>query len=242
MIKILANVRLAVRETQPGDLLLFPERALSGYLPDMEPLREIDSRRVLENLTIIKNIAIEHKIHVWIGACYKQANNWVNAAHGYAPDGQDYVYHKINLAVHERGVMIPGSKLPVFRVGTAAGEINVGVQICREIRFPEQWAYLARNGADLILHLNNAVGDQSVQSVWRSHLISRAAETQRFVLSSNAADQLQKCPTMAIDPAGNVMEEIVSDDFASFRVRLDISQVSAWYLDQARTDILPIGR
>ena len=52
----LAYIRRAIRETQPGDLILFPEGALSGYSADMEQLQQIDSLKVIENLAIVKNI------------------------------------------------------------------------------------------------------------------------------------------------------------------------------------------
>jgi predicted amidohydrolase len=112
----------------------------------------------------------------------------------------------------------------------------VGIQMCRELRFPEQWASLARSGAQVILHLNNANGEDRYQSVWKSHLVSRAAETQRYVLSANAAAEKQVCPTLAIGPDGMVMDEIISAETAAMRVTLDLAKVSDWYLSQSRMD------
>jgi predicted amidohydrolase len=43
--------------------------------------------------------------------------------------------------------------------------------------------------------------------VWRSYRISRAAETQRFVIAANVADRHQHCPTMIITPTGEVLAE-----------------------------------
>jgi predicted amidohydrolase len=150
------------------------------------------------------------------------------------------MYRKINLATHERGVFSTGNDLPVFELHAPEGRIKVGVQICREVRFPEQWGWLARCGAQIILHLNNAIGIDTVQSVWKSHLISRAAETQRYVLSSNNAAPKQISPTIAVAPDGQVMGEIVSAELEILRVELDLSKVSNLYLNQSRSDVLAI--
>ena len=136
---------------------------------------------------LIKKESERRKINVWVGACINNDGKWFNTARGFSADGKTHVYHKINLANHERGVFSAGNNLPVFELNTPDGKVIVGIQICRELRFPEQWGWLARRGAQIIFHLNNAVGDNSFQAVWKSHLISRAAETQRFVLSSNNA-------------------------------------------------------
>jgi len=145
------------------------------------------------------------------------------------------------LAHHERGVFNPGDSLPVFSLTTPSGIIKIGVQLCREIRYPEQWGWLARQGAQVILHLNNAIGDDRHQPVWRSHLVSRAAETQRFVLSVNNAAAQQICPTIALAPDGCVLAEIVSAEAEVCRVELDLSLVSNWYLDQNRADVVTIA-
>ncbi len=108
------------------------------------------------------------------------------------------------------------------------------MQLCREIRFPEQWQYLARSSAKLLFYLTNAIGDDSVLPVWRSHLISRAAENQRFVIAANNAHAQQKCPTIIINPSGHVLAEIVSDTVETQRIHIQLNQVSNWYLSQSR--------
>ncbi len=222
---------------QVGDLVVFPEGAISGYSTDLSFLEKIDSSIVAAGLADIKQEASRRKIHVWIGACYQADDRWFNAAWGFTPDEQTFKYHKVNLATHERGVFTPGKELPVFNISTPNGDAKIGVQLCREIRYPEQWGWLARSGAEIILHLNNAVGNAQDQSVWRSHLVSRAAELQRYVISANNAGLEQKCPTIAISPGGQVLDELCSDQPGLIRVDLDLSQVSNWYLDQRRTDI-----
>jgi predicted amidohydrolase len=116
--------------------------------------------------------------------------------------------------------------------------VIIGIQLCREIRFPEQWQYLSTQGAEVLVYLTNAVNPKEHLSVWRSHLISRAAENQRFVLSSNTAHVSQHCPTLIISPKGEILEEIVSEETAILRSKLHLSEISNWYLSQRRTDIV----
>jgi predicted amidohydrolase len=229
-----------LEQTKAGDLVIFPEGSISGYSMDTSFLKQINHRELIEGLEHIKKEAERRKINVWVGACINLDGKWFNTAQGFTADGQSYIYHKINLANHERGIFTAGNKLPVFELNMQMGKVKVGLQICRELRYPEQWGWLARCGAQVILHLNNAIGSDLFQPVWKSHLISRAAETQRFVLSANNAAAKQGSPTIAISPDGTVMGEIVSAELDVLRVELDLSKVSNWYLEQSRSDVVTI--
>jgi predicted amidohydrolase len=229
-----------LEKTKAGDWVLFPEGSLSGYSPDMSFQQHINHDELAAGLKYIQQTAEQRMINVWVGACMSIDGKWFNTAHGFLADGSAHVYRKINLANQERGAFSAGDQLPIFDVNTPDGVVKIGIQICRELRFPEQWGWLARCGAQVILHLNNAVGEDRFRSVWKSHLISRAAETQRFVLSANNAASKQGSPTIAINPDGLVLGEIVSAELAVLRVELDLSKASHKLLDQSRSDIVVI--
>jgi predicted amidohydrolase len=229
-----------IAKTNPGDLVLFPEGSVSGYSTDTLFLQQINHHELTTALNHLRNECEKRRINVWAGACVCNAGEWFNAAYGFSASGVTQIYHKINLANHERGIFSAGNDLPVFKINTPEGNLTVGVQICRELRFPEQWGWLARCGAQIILHLNNAIGDDLYQPVWKSHLISRAAETQRFVLSANNAAARQTSPTLAVAPDGQPIAEIVSAKAEFMHIELDLSRTSRWYLDQCRTDVVAI--
>jgi predicted amidohydrolase len=237
----LAHIQQALGMARAGDLVVFPEGAISGYSHDLSFLDRLDLDELADALEHIGREAVGRKINVWAGTIYRRDGHWFNAAWGFTADGRTHIYNKINLAHHERGVLTPGDELPVFQIPTSAGDVTLGVQLCREIRYPEQWGWLARQGAQVILHLDNAIDNVRYLPVWRSHLISRAAETQRFVISANNAGPAQLCPTMIIDPSGFVQAELTSDRAGVLRAELDLAQVSDWYLDQCRTDVVAIG-
>jgi len=229
-----------LEQTTPGDLVIFPEGSISGYSIDTSFLRKINQSELMTGLEHIRTEALKRSVNIWAGACINKGDKWINAAFGFSADGKTKVYHKINLANHERGVFSAGDDLPIFELNFPEGKVLVGVQICRELRYPEQWTWLARHGAQIFLHLNSAISDSSFQPVWRSHLVSRAAETQRYVLSANNADLEQVSPTIAIAPDGKIIDEIVSAELGILHVHLDLSKVSTLYLDQSRTDVIAI--
>lgn len=234
----LQTIESVLAQTHADDWVLFPEGAVSGYSKDTSFLEQINWQELAAGLEHLREEAARRKINVWAGACINHDGQWLNAAYGFCADGTTQVYHKINLANYERGVFSVGNNLPVFDVSTPEGKVSVGIQICRELRYPEQWGWLARSGAQIILHLNNAVGDDRYQPVWRSHLVSRAAETQRFVLSANNAAPQQVAPTMAVAPNGLVLGEVVSASLKTLRIEIDLSQVSNQHLEQSRADVV----
>lgn len=229
-----------IRRAEPDDLLVLPEGALSGYSEDPSFLTDITIPELNRALHIIQETVKEQKIHIVFGSCLKEKKSWFNCAIYYGPKNETGIYRKINLATSERGYIEAGSQLPVIEVLIDEKPVLLGIQLCREIRYPEQWKYLAGSGAELFVFLTNAIGDAGQAPVWRSHLMSRAAENQRFVISANNAQPAQKCPSMIIDPNGTIIWEMLSADIQSFRCSIDLSIISDWYLKQSREDILKI--
>lgn len=219
-------------------LVVTPEGAISGYSQNPNFVQQINTQVLDQALKIVQEEITRRKIHLVVGSCLKEGGKWYNAALYMKPKGEVSVYRKINLANSERGVFQAGDTLPVFSLSIRGVPVTLGIQMCREIRYPEQWLHLARQGAEVFAFLNNAVGDAEICPIWRSHLVSRAAETQRFILAANNAQPEQKCPTMIIAPSGQILFEEVSGCKAIGKTDLAIAQVSNWNLAQARTDIV----
>lgn len=226
-----------ISQAEPNEVVVFPEGALSGYDPDSSFLEDINIEDLKSGLQMLQKVVCEKKIHLIFGSCLQEENEWHNCGLVYSHNAEPFVYEKINLAMNERGFFKAGNQLPIFHLNINDESLTAGIQLCREIRFPEQWQYLARSGATVIFYLTNAIGGTEIAPIWRSHLISRAAENQRFIVSANNANAQQKCPTMVITPSGNVITETMSADTKFLRTTIDLSQVSNWYLDQSRRDI-----
>jgi predicted amidohydrolase len=112
--------------------------------------------------------------------------------------------------------------------------------MCREIRYPEQWRALANQGAQVFAYVNNAVGSKNGDALWRAHLISRAAETQRFVIGANNAAQDQTCPTMIVSASGEPLAVLPLGDESAAIASVDMSLVSDWVVSQARDDVVSV--
>lgn len=236
----MAQIRRIIEEVQRDELVVLPEGAISGYAENIEFLAHIDKGHLAEALSELEMHVQRRGIHLVVGSCLYEDEGWWNAGLYLSPQGKCFTYRKVNLAMHERGHMRAGAELPVFELQFAEGNAIIGLQLCREIRFPEQWRVLAHHGAQVFIYLTNAINAQKQLAVWRSHLVSRAAENQRFLLSANTAHAMQNCPTMIIAPDGSVLQEVVSEQRTILRATIDLAMVSQWYLDQCRNDVVAL--
>lgn len=229
-----------IQQAHHHELIVLPEGAISGYADDPTFLSQLDTKEIEAAMRTLAEIVYQKRVHLVVGSCLFEDDVWWNAGIYFSPQRTRFVYRKVNLALHERAHFSAGSALPVFPIQCEEGNVNIGIQLCREIRFPEQWRALTMRGADLLIYLTNATNPQSLLSVWRSHLVSRAAENQRFVISANAAHPHQHCPTCIIAPSGQILQELLSPHRAILRYTLDLTQNSNWYLSQRRSDIVNI--
>lgn len=234
----LAHILKAVKACQPGDLLLLPEGALSGYQNHTGWVHTLDAQAIAAGIVSIRDAVEAQQIYALCGTYAQVGSDWVNRALGFGPEGLMFTYDKVNLSLAERTEVVAGHQLPVWHIAHPHGPLCIGVQICREIRFPAQWRALATQGAQLLCFLTSSSGSLLDTPVWRSHLISRAAENQRFVVAVNHALTNSQCPSLIADPHGQVYWEDASSRARFHRQRLDLSQVSDWYLSQQRHDLL----
>jgi len=236
-----AAIAAALAGTRRGEVVVLPEAAASGYDDELSGLEALDPAGVCAVVEYVAEQAREREIHIFCGSLLPEDGAWINAAVYLAPDGTRQIYRKVNLATHERGRLTAGSQLPVFRLKLEDGEVTAGVQLCREISFPEQSRYLAGAGAQLFLYLTYAANPAWPPGVWRSHLISHAAASQRFVVAANVADARQHCPSAVISPRGVVLGELPAPQPGLLRVPIDTGECSDHYLSQRREDVLRLS-
>ena len=235
----LDKIKQILDRSNEDDLVILPEGALSGYDDSSSFLKYIDLQMLDYAMNQLKNEVVARKIHIIFGSCIYEDPSWFNAAIFYSYNNDDFIYKKVNLATHERNVFTAGNELPVLDININNQRLKLGIQLCREIRYPEQWRILALKNAQVFIYLTNAISVNDF-SVWRSHLISRAAENQRFVISSNNASENQQCPTMIISPKGQVVAEVISSELEVIKRTIDTDDISDWYLNQCRSDVVKI--
>jgi predicted amidohydrolase len=229
---------VAAVETAPaGSIVVCPEGALSGYGEDLSFLDRIDRASLLAAIESLRVTATRRGLHLFFGTLLPEQGEWYNAAIYAGPHGEQGCYRKTNLATAERSRVTPGSALPLFELRTGGGTLKLGVQICRELRFPEGWRLLARAGAQAFAYLTHTLGDDARLPVWRSHLVSRAAENQRFVIAANAAGAARKCPSAIIGPDGIPLAEAAGAGEEILHATIETAAVSDWYIGQIRDDL-----
>ena len=212
-------------------LLVVPECALCGYLPrphlDFGALQEAQTDLVAHSAAR----------HLWLalGTTTLREGKWFNTALLFSPDGDRVAsYDKTELMPGERDVFEPGDDLPVFRIG----EWTVGLQICFDMRFPENWRILRRQGAELILHLSNA----SAGGGWKLPVLEgtvrcRAAENGVLVVSANDARAPQMMVSAICDVDGRHLACAAVNCEMMITATLDRATVKDDYLRARRTDL-----
>ncbi len=233
----LAAIAGVMEQAEPDTLLLFPEGALSGYDEPLSFLTDLDPRRVDTALVELRDLARERRLHLVVSTLLKEHGNWYIVAIYAGPRGESWIYRKINLAPEEREYVTPGSSLPLLSIRTERGTLTAGVQLCREVRFPEGWRALARAGAEVLLLPAWSVGPSGSSTVWRSHALTRAAENQRFLLLANAATPRTESPSAIIAPDGRFIAEEGTGATALLRATLDLSTIGHAYHREIRDDI-----
>jgi predicted amidohydrolase len=235
-----AQLGRALTEFSPGTLVVAPEGAISGYSQSPDFPASCSAGEIDSAIEHVAALVAERGVHLVAGACVRLGAEWYNASIYFGPRGERMHYRKVNLASSERGNFASGNELPCFPIDVDGARVTLAVQMCREVRYPEQWQTLARRGAQIFAFVTNAVGDASFYPVWRSYLISRAAENQRFVVGANNAAADQKCPSIVISPSGRVLAEAAPGECSSRTVRVDLRECSDWILSEARRDVVSV--
>ena len=227
------KIHEAIDECAAGHsrLLVTPECALSGYLPppdlDFDLLRELEAEIVAH--------AADADLYLALGTTTERNGDWLNTAKLFSPTGRPLAtYDKTELTGADKGVFAPGKDLPVFEIGNW----TVGLQICFDMRFPENWRILRQQGATVILHLSSA----SRSSGWKVPVLEgtircRAAENGMFVVSANDAREPQMLVSAICDPVGKHLAHAEENREMIIEATLDASELTEEYLSCRRTDL-----
>jgi predicted amidohydrolase len=221
-----------IRAADAGaDLLVTPECALSGYLPQ----QGLDFALLQDAQADLVELSSARGIWLALGTTCRRGDAWRNAALLYSPTGEQRArYDKTHMMPADCSVFEPGDALPVFH----EGEWTFGIQICFDMRFPENWRILRRRGAEMVIHLSNA----STCAGWKVPVLegavrSRAAENGMFVISANDSRTPQMMVSSIIDPHGRDLARAPLNEIALLIAEIDRAEVSDDFLSRRRTDL-----
>lgn len=231
----ITQITRVLQDAQSGEWVIFPEGMISGYAPaEPDYVQNLDMTHIQEAVEHIQALVNQRGCRVLIGSAWGEDGQWFNSALMFAPNRNLEMYHKCNLATLDRQHFTAGNKLSVFR----HDNITFGVQMCREIVFPEQWRTLKQQGAKIIFHINNAIKPHDAR--WKHLLITRALENQCYVCSVNNAQLPQALASYLINPFGEILFESIPQQPQIVTSTIDLAQVSEIYDQQARTDLVRI--
>ncbi|MHB8380046.1 MAG: carbon-nitrogen hydrolase family protein [Acidimicrobiales bacterium] len=236
-----ATVSSVLQNTNSEDLVVLPEGMISGYDDQLSGLTDLNPAELAGAVDDIARMVRDRGLHLFCGTLLAEDAGWYNAAIYFSPSGDSEIYRKVNLATHERPFLIAGSCLPIINLQFEDGQVAMSPQLCRELRFPDQWHCPARQGAQIFVYLTYSANRSESVNVWRSHLVSRAAETQRFVIATNVAHPDGHCPTLVVSPKGDIIAEILDTEPSIIRASIEVDEVSNWYIGQQRSDVIRIN-
>lgn len=165
-------------------------------------------------------------------------NHVFNSSLVYAPDGSCVArYDKIHLfyfdngreRYDERRVIAPGSKPVLFDLPSRDGHRwRVGLSVCYDLRFPELYRALAREGAELML-VPSAFTRTTGEAHWEVLLRARAIENLAWVVAPAQGGKHENGrqtwgQSMVVDPWGTVVAQQAVDE-AVVLFDLDAAQV-----------------
>jgi len=166
-----------------ADIIIFPELCLSGYFfDDVEKLIKYALKSSDSRLLELNNIATAKKIIVILGFAEKSEEGIYNSC-VILGDGEPIIYRKTHLFYKERFCFLEGNTGFVNHYVKSL-DINIGLMICYDWRFPESSRTLALNGAHLIVCPSNLV-----TGIWRKVMPARAIENKVYVAVANRIGQ-----------------------------------------------------
>ena len=198
----LAGLRRA--RAQECRLAVLPEMWSSGYDYKRLPALAAQTPRILGELQRLT----EELDMVVVGSLAEQDNDKLYNTAFVVDRGQTVgSYRKLHLfsTMGEDRFLAAGDRTLV--VPTSAGRL--GVAICYDLRFPEQFRKLALEGAEIICV--PAEWPKPRQDHWRTLLRARAIENQLFIAATNCCGLQGKLDffgmSMLIAPRGEVLAE-----------------------------------
>lgn len=227
-----AQIKAQLAQAAEDAWVIFPEGMLSGYAPaDAHYIASLDAKTLITAIDEIQQICNAHNCNCIFGTAFPHEGQWFNATLALIPGKPSTLYFKNNLARLDHTHFAPGCGLQTYHTQ----DTTFGVQMCRELLFPEQWRALKQHGAQVIFHINNAI--QPHDAVWRHVLITRALENQIYVVSVNNGASPQALASCVISPQGEVLLELPIQQASTASIDLDLEQVSRYYFDQIRSDL-----
>jgi rfaE bifunctional protein nucleotidyltransferase chain/domain len=190
-----------------GDLVIFPELALTGYKFRFSSFSQEIINSALQEIQKLTHI---YKKSVLIGAPFYKNNQIYNATYFISSQKIEVVAEKFLLFPEIDKNFTPGKKRKLIEING----FKLGVIICFELRSPEIIRNLIKEGMDILVVA--AQWPEARINHWESLLKARAIENQIFVVGINAISEIDNIKilgkSLAFSPLGNPLSEVSEEE------------------------------
>lgn len=136
-----------------------------------------------------------------------------------------YVINRQDFKFDERDDTIPGDKLGIIELDN----IKIGVGICFDLRFPEYFRELTKNGVKIIF-LPSHFRDDTGKVAWDILTKARAIENQVYLCACNQTGNGLCGNSKFIDYEGKIMKELGKEE-KILTVDLDLEKQEKYRID-----------
>ena len=221
-----------------SDLIALPECATSLQESSeiTKKLAKTESQNI--SLKILKEIAKANSVYILIGSLpIKIKNKIANRSFLIGPKGETlYKYDKIHMfdvnlpngeSYKESATYSPGSKAVIAKIQLDR-VIKIGMTICYDVRFPNLFQDLAKNGADIIT-VPSAFSNSTGKLHWHTLLRARAIETGCFIVAPaqtgiHSGGRKTFGHSLIISPWGEVIAD-ANKELCFINAKFDLGQV-----------------
>jgi predicted amidohydrolase len=191
-----------------SDIIVFPELATSGYYYLAND--EIPYKESVNLINRIKKLVEKENKLVIFGYPEKANNIFYNSAIAIS-NGFTYNYRKSHLFYKEKFIFQKGDTgFSNIRFTKNGIDINLGIIICYDWRFPEVTRKLAFDGADIIINCANLV-----TKLWQSVIKARAIENKTYYAVANRIGIEERQVDDNIDKLEFTGESVIFDYFGN---------------------------
>lgn len=206
-----------LQQAKKNDWILFPECALTGYFPEEKQfIQAFDSQKVTQAIDEITELVKAKQCYCLLGTARYYEGAWFNAVALLSPSGIVDYYHKFAITNNDKKYFSAGKQLNTYKMGG----VTFGVQICRDLVFPEQWQALKKKGAQIIFQANNAI--KPYDDVWEHLVVARAVENQLFVASANNCASPGELTSYLVAPSGKQILKAAKQQEELLSARIDL--------------------
>ncbi len=223
------------------DIVHFSECALSGYVGTDFPNFDNYDWELLKKETLkIMALAAEHKIWVALGSTHRltEPNKPHNSMYLINPKGEIADrYDKRFCTTGDLKRMTPGNRFVNFEING----VKCSLLICFDLRFPELYRQLYKEGVNCILQsfYNAKQSGPSVHThIMRQTMQSHAACNHFWVSMANSSGYFSPYPSCFIQPDGKIINQLRANHPGLMINTVDLSREFYDPMKEFRQDVI----